>query len=160
MILQFRDDRFHDWRVLNDSVMGGVSRSTFCFTVGGTGVFEGTVSLENNGGFASVRLPVIPLDLSAHTGLCIRHRGDGHRYRLRLHDNPRTDSIAYQADFRSHADWRETHLLFETFRPTFRGRVPTPAPALDTGNIQQFGLMIADGQAGPFHLEVAHIHAY
>ena len=43
-----------DWRIINDSVMGGVSRSQF-------NIFEeyirfsGHVSLENNGGFASIR---------------------------------------------------------------------------------------------------------
>jgi len=160
MILNFRDDSLRDWRVVNDGVMGGMSRSRFHLSAAGTGVFEGEVSLENNGGFASVRLPVTTLDLSAYTGLVIRHRGDGQRYRLRLHDNPRMDSIAYQADFQTGPDWQETRLPFEAFRPTFRGRTPPDAPALDTTNIQQLGLMIADKQAGPFLLEVERVSAY
>ena len=48
------------WQVVNDDVMGGVSTSRFSVT-NGVAVFRGEVSLENNGGFASVRsLPVAP----------------------------------------------------------------------------------------------------
>jgi len=42
------------WQVVNDDVMGGVSASNFGVT-NGAAVFRGAVSLENNGGFASVR---------------------------------------------------------------------------------------------------------
>ena len=49
------------WMVVNDGVMGGVSRSTIRRGDDvGTAVFEGTLSLENNGGFASVRTPIEP----------------------------------------------------------------------------------------------------
>ena len=44
------------WFVVNDNVMGGVSNSSMIFTENETLVFKGRVSLDNNGGFASVRL--------------------------------------------------------------------------------------------------------
>src|SRR5512145_2802076 len=44
-----------DWSPVDDAVMGGVSRSRLRFDSGGHAVFEGAVSLANNGGFASVR---------------------------------------------------------------------------------------------------------
>lgn len=44
------------WYVVNDNVMGGVSNSSMVFTENETLVFKGRVSLDNNGGFASVRL--------------------------------------------------------------------------------------------------------
>lgn len=43
------------WQAINDGVMGGVSVSRLRFDSTGYAVFEGVVSLENNGGFASVR---------------------------------------------------------------------------------------------------------
>ena len=41
------------WRITNDGVMGGLSRSAV-HTADGTLVFDGELSRENNGGFASV----------------------------------------------------------------------------------------------------------
>ena len=44
-----------DWIIVNDVVMGGRSSSTFKLDEDGLGVFEGNISLENNGGFSSLR---------------------------------------------------------------------------------------------------------
>lgn len=43
------------WHAIDDRVMGGISRSTLRHHPAGHALFEGTVSLERNGGFASVR---------------------------------------------------------------------------------------------------------
>lgn len=143
------------WTAINDVVMGGVSSSAMETTEENTVLFAGQVSLENNGGFASVRAAIGPRDLSASEGLRIRARGDGRTYRLRLHNNAGMDGIAYQASFDTRSgEWQTVSLPFAAFQPTFRGRVPLNAPPLDTRQIEQVGLMIADGQAGPFTLEV------
>ena len=39
-----------EWIVVDDVVMGGKSRGNFMINPQGKGVFEGNVSLENNGG--------------------------------------------------------------------------------------------------------------
>jgi hypothetical protein len=44
------------WRAINDGVMGGVSLGEIVAIDNGLR-FQGTLSLENNGGFASVRRP-------------------------------------------------------------------------------------------------------
>ena len=45
----------NNWQVVDDVVMGGRSDGQFSLNEQGHGVFEGRVSLENNGGFSSVR---------------------------------------------------------------------------------------------------------
>ena len=56
LIYDFNDQSSsRDWRVVNDGVMGGLSASQFEINEVGNGFFHGHVSLENNGGFASVR---------------------------------------------------------------------------------------------------------
>ena len=77
------------FRAINDGVMGGVSTSRLRST-GGAMVFEGEVSLENNGGFASLRGPVRFSEESA--ALLLTVRGDGQRYKLtlKLDDNSGT----------------------------------------------------------------------
>lgn len=52
--ITFDDDELGYWRIVNDTVMGGRSQSRF-YQQDGVGVFEGFLSLENYGGFASVR---------------------------------------------------------------------------------------------------------
>jgi hypothetical protein len=58
-----------DWFVVSDGVMGGVFSSSMEVTSGGTGVFAGRLSLENNGGFASVRTAPASGDLSAFASI-------------------------------------------------------------------------------------------
>jgi NADH dehydrogenase [ubiquinone] 1 alpha subcomplex assembly factor 1 len=45
------------WRIVNDGVMGGLSSSK-AIVEDDKIIFSGNVSLENNGGFASLRSPV------------------------------------------------------------------------------------------------------
>ena len=52
------------WEVVNDDVMGGVSTSQFQLLTNGGAIFSGVVSLENNGGFASVRSSLVRDNLS------------------------------------------------------------------------------------------------
>jgi hypothetical protein len=147
-----------DWRSIDDVVMGGRSKSRLRSSAEGTGIFEGNVSLANNGGFASVRAVVGPHDLSGCPGLRIRACGDGRQYRLRLHTEAGLDTLAYQADFDTVAgSWTECFITFKAFQPSFRGRRPQEVPQLDTRCIRQVGIMIADRQVGSFRLEIAWI---
>ena len=46
------------WYTVNDDVMGGISKSNMELNDDGTATFLGQVSLENNGGFVQVALPL------------------------------------------------------------------------------------------------------
>ena len=50
-----QSSKINDWKVVNDDVMGGISRASFDLNTEGDAEFKGTVSTANNGGFASVR---------------------------------------------------------------------------------------------------------
>jgi hypothetical protein len=149
------------WSAVDDVVMGGVSASALRVTPQGTALFTGTVSLANNGGFASVRSRPAPADLSACDGLELRVRGDGKRYQLRLRLDPHFDGVDYRAHFDTEAgQWQRVRLPFAAFEPTFRGWRPPNAPPLDPGRIYTFGFMISSKQAGDFRLEIDWLRAY
>lgn len=149
------------WRVINDGVMGGISSSTWNMTDNGTALFSGTVSLENNGGFASARSPVGTYDLSSYTGISLRVKGDGKRYKLNLKTDAEFDSIVFQTEFITEKDnWQIIKAAFSRFVPTYHGVVLSNAPSLDTRVIKTFGVLIADKQKGPFRLEIDWIKAY
>ena len=160
LVVDFARTEPSSWRAVNDGVMGGLSQSRLSGTDAGTSVFTGVVSLENNGGFASVRTSLSEVDLSEYDGLAARVLGDGKRYRLRLRTDDRSDAIAYQATFDTTSDvWQVVEIPFTSFLPTYRGRTPSEAPPLDTSKIRQIGFMIADKQEGRFRLEIAWVRA-
>ena len=149
------------WAKVNDGVMGGLSQSEMSFTAEGTAVFRGTLSLENYGGFASVRARPQAYDLGGYEGLAVRVKGDGHRFKLRIRTDDRFDGPAYQADFDTEAGtWITVYAPFDAFVPTFRGRRLLDMPPLDGGRIRQIGFLVADKQEGPFRLEIDWIKAY
>jgi hypothetical protein len=149
-----------DWSVIGDSVMGGISRSCLRHDPAGFAVFEGLVSLENNGGFASVRSRVLDLGGPGVVDYVLEVRGDGKRYKLNLRTDDAFDGVNFQAAFEPLAsEWTSVRLPVSGFRPTFRGRVVPGAPPLDPARVRQMGLVIADRQAGPFALTVRSIRA-
>ena len=147
------------WRSVDDEVMGGVSQSTFSITEQNTGVFSGELSLENNGGFASVRRNVEAIDFETVEAIALRVKGDGRSYQLRL-QTATNDSISYRAAFETTADeWLEVRIPLLEMEPVFRGRVIADAPKLAPSEIKQLGFLLADKQPGTFRLEVDKIQA-
>jgi monofunctional biosynthetic peptidoglycan transglycosylase len=149
------------WQTINDVVMGGVSDSSFKSTTNNTVIFSGTVSLENNGGFASVRSPARPVDLQKFDGILLRVNGDGKNYKCSLRLDGSFDGINYQTSFSTTTNaWKEIRLPFSAFKPTYHGRTLNDRPALDPSKIQTVGFLISDKQEGPFTLEIEWIKAY
>ena len=146
------------WRPVDDVVMGGVSRSAFGLAVPGVARFSGNVSLENFGGFASVRTPPRDWDTAGAQAFVLRVRGDGHTYKFTIRTGDGFDGLQYQSRFTALADaWTEVRLPVSEFVATFRGRKVPFAAALDPAKVRALGLMISDQQAGPFELLVDRI---
>jgi monofunctional biosynthetic peptidoglycan transglycosylase len=149
-----------EWDPVNDTVMGGVSFGEAGLSPEGLLIFTGRVSLENNGGFASIRSRSGEYDLSAYSGLLIRFKGDGRRYSLNLRTSFRIPAGSYRMKLTTRQDsWQELYFPFADFRPVSFGREVSGVPAIDLGKIRSFGFMISDGQEGPFRLEVDWIRA-
>ena len=145
------------WQVVNDDVMGGVSTSRF-FLTNGVALFQGRVSLENNGGFASARSLPARHDLAGSDSFVVRVRGDGRRYKFTARIDPSFDSAIYQCVFTTKKDeWEEHRLPCKQFTATFRGRVLSSEPLLDAAKVTSVGFLISDKQEGSFQLEVAWI---
>lgn len=145
------------WEIVNDGVMGGLSRSRVAVQ-NGLGVFSGEVSLENFGGFASVRSRPATLPAEGALGFLIRVRGDGHRYKFTARQGREFDGVVYQQRFASRRGvWQENWLPFRDFVATCRGRTLNDAPPLAPERLSSVGLLLADQQEGPFRIEIAWI---
>ena len=148
------------WRSVDDSVMGGVSSSRMRLE-NGTAVFEGELSLENNGGFASVRSGILEIDLEGFEGVRLRVKGDGQKYQFRIRSNSDFDGPSHQMTFETkNGAWIEVDLAFSEFVAAYRGRQLPNHPPIDSGEVATMGFLIADNQAGNFRLEIDWIQAY
>jgi NADH dehydrogenase [ubiquinone] 1 alpha subcomplex assembly factor 1 len=143
------------WRTVNDGVMGGRSDGRFQIAEDGTMEFFGALSLENNGGFASVRSQATKLGLQGDDSLVARVRGDGRRYTLNLYvPNPRM-AFSYRTEFQTKKDeWIEVRVPLTKFVATSFGRILKNAGPVNSQRVNSIGFLLADKKAGPFRLEV------
>jgi NADH dehydrogenase [ubiquinone] 1 alpha subcomplex assembly factor 1 len=151
-------DAAAEWQAVNDGVMGGVSDGRFRMTERQTMEFYGTLSLENNGGFASVRSRPRTLGLQTGDTLVARVRGDGREYQLNLYASGRTRAFSYRAPVQTRSgEWIEVAVALDRFEATSFGRVLRGAGPVDPGSVTSIGFLLAEKTPGPFLLEVAWI---
>ena len=147
-----------NWYIVNDDVMGGISKSYLSINEEKNLIFNGYLSLENNGGFASSRLSFNKETLTGIKSFKMRIKGDGNIYKLRLRQNNRRAS--YSCDFKSLKDkWIEIDISLEDFKPSWRGYYYSDYPDLEIEEINSMGIQISDKQEGDFKLEIKYIKA-
>jgi monofunctional biosynthetic peptidoglycan transglycosylase len=74
----------------------------------GTMRFFGELSLENNGGFSTIRSGKVDLNLSNDLGLLLRVKGDGRTYEARLDSDARYRNmpVSFAGEFKTTAgEW-------------------------------------------------------
>lgn len=160
------------WGALDDVVMGGVSASSLQMQ-DSAALFTGNVSTENSGGFASVRTRNFdpPLNLTGHTGVELRLKGDGQRYKFLVRDEDSWDSLAYTYSFDTVPNqWIEVRIPFNLMTPVFRAKTVADAKALNTAHLRSLQLMLSkfeyngalnpNFQPGEFRLFVRAIAVY
>lgn len=163
VVYDFRQQEEVDrWYSVNDDVMGGVSQGNFVLLEPGEAAFQGSLSLENNGGFSTVRSRSRDWSaLEGSTGLNIRVKGDGRTYSFFVQTSSTADVLVYEVPFKTVAgQWMSLDFGYELFRVNYMGWNPSIFGALEPADIKKFGFMINDGKAGPFALEVDYIAWY
>ena len=147
-----------EWQPVNDGVMGGVSEGKFKITDTKTMEFFGTLSLENNGGFASVRTRAKKLGLEKGDTLIAKVKGDGREYSLNLYLNKPLIAFSYRATVQTKKDeWIEVKVPLDKFEATSFGRIVKDAGVVKPEEVNALGFMLSDKKAGPFKLEVESI---
>ena len=146
------------WATQNDTVMGGVSQSTSTWANGQL-VFQGTLSLENNGGFTSLVSPIdeqLGQRAVGASAIVIDALGDGKTYVLQLRG---ADQTRFIQRFATVAGTQQKYVLpidkFEAVT-SFLEPVANAAP-IELANIRQLALYLLDKQAGDFELAVTSI---
>jgi hypothetical protein len=133
------------WGAVDDVVMGGVSESGISLATG-YAVFSGNVSIDNSGGFASIRTRNFDpsLDLSNYQGIELRVKGDGQRYKFFIRTEAKWDGIGYAYSFDTNPDeWMTISIPFKDLVPIFRAKTVSDAPSIDPTQICSFQLMLS-----------------
>jgi len=146
------------WVSVNDNVMGGISDGKFKITQDKTLFFYGSLSLANNGGFASVRCLPTQLALKKNDSICFQAKGDGREYTINLYTNKRLTAFSYKQSFKTKKEeWINLTFPLDKFIATSFGRtIPNAAP-IDPNEINSIGFMIGDKNIEPFQLELKNI---
>lgn len=113
------------WRMFTDRVMGGLSSASSGFEViDGRRCLrlQGSVSLENNGGFVQVALPLERegrfFNAGDFKGIRLWVRGNGENYHVHLRTNKTRRPWQYfGAEFQTNGDWEEVEIPFQQFKP-------------------------------------------
>lgn len=143
------------WLVINDGVMGGMSRSKFTVDPKGFAVFEGCVSLENGGGFTMAKRTLDKLSTRGYSKIVLHVRGDGKRYQFRLKPD-RRQMHSYVCRFATSGEWEEISIAFQDLCPAFRGR-KLDMPCYSGDTLEEIGILIGNRSQEEFRLLLKEI---
>ncbi|MDY6804478.1 MAG: CIA30 family protein [Cyanobacteriota bacterium] len=175
MLFDFRqptEDLKETWGVLDDVVMGGVSESSIRL-VENTALFTGNVSTANSGGFASVRTRNFdpPKNLGGYSGIEMRVKGDGNRYKFIIRCQSKWDGVGYCYSFDTvYNIWTTVRIPFDDLIPVFRAKTLEDGKPFDRAKVYSVQLMLSKFEydralnpkfsPGFFQLQVEYIKAY
>ena len=144
-----------DWIVVDDVVMGGESASSFRLNSDGNGVFEGTISLDNNGGFSSVKYRFPKKQIKQFTKVVLRIQGDGKQYQFRIKSDS-GEYYSYISSFLTNGSWQEIEIPLKDFYPSFRGR-KLNQPNFSKDAIEEITFLIGNKKKEHFKLLIDQI---
>ena len=144
-----------NWYVINDTVMGGVSAGKMGIDAAGNGLFEGHVSLDNNGGFTSVRYDAGKIKLQGYSKFLIVLKGDGKAYQFKVKTNSK-DYYAYVYSFETTGNWQTIEIPFSNMVPSFRGQLLNMAN-FPGDYMEEIGILIGNKIAEDFKMAIDNI---
>ena len=156
VIIDFsKTSEISNWTIVNDGVMGGRSKGDFAYDESGYAVFTGTISLENNGGFSSVRYNFPEKSVDGYSMICLRVRGDKKKYQVRVRTH-KYDQHAYIAHFETDGNWQSIDIPMADMYPSFRGR-RLKMDQYPAEIMEEIALLFGNKKAETFRLEIDSI---
>jgi len=136
-------------------VMGGLSKGKLEVTTEGHGRFSGTVSLENYGGFTSIRCAVADIAVNEGSKIQLRIKGDGKDYQFRVKHKAR-DYQSYITTISTTGEWETIDIPVSDLYPSWRGQ-KLDMPDFDQSSINEFTFLIANKRNENFELLIDEI---
>lgn len=150
-----KNSNTQNWTIVDDVVMGGESSGRFSLSPEGYGLFEGDISLENNGGFSSVRYRFGKIKVDANSKIIIKLKGDGKDYQFRVKDDS-GNYYSYIMPFSTSGAWQEIEIPLKDMYPSFRGR-RLDLPNFSHDSIEEIVFLIGNKKPERFKLLIDEI---
>lgn len=144
------------WQIINDDVMGGRSSGNFMINKNGNGLFYGTISLKNNGGFSSIRYNLKELDITSFTKIVVLVKGDGKTYQFRIKDNL-NKYYSFVKQIKTTGKWEFIQIQLEDLYPVFRGN-RLNMENFSSNKLAQISFLFGNKRAESFQLEIDKIY--
>ena len=144
-----------NWKVVDDEVMGGRSSGNFSLNEEGQAIFEGEVSLANNGGFSSVDYNFEKKQTSVYFKAVLRRKEDGKKYHFRVNADA-NEYYSYAAEFNTSGNWEEIEISFEDMYPNYRGR-NLGKPNFDGKSMNQITFLTGNNKEQDFKILIDKI---
>lgn len=147
-----------DWTIINDGVMGGLSRGEGYFTDSSL-VFQGEVSLDNNGGFASLRSAYQDFDLSAFEKVVIRCKSKGVQFAFTMNIHRQFYLPSFKKRIHTPSDdWQTIELpLKEFYAYRLGNQLDYKLNNKDLKQIIRLGFITDEKQYAPFEFEIDYL---
>jgi len=152
-------EKNQEWLLLSDNIMGGVTKSKIEYTSNSV-LLSGDISLDNYGGFASMKTKYKSVDLSKYIGIKIKFKSTNQKFAFTLEDNQNWTQPNYKREFSSKKDdtWEEVTIYFKDFQEIVIGAPTGNMMKLKSlKNIVRMGIMTYEKKEGPFSLEVDYL---
>ncbi len=147
-----------DWQIINDGVMGGLSDGE-AFLSKEAIIFEGKISLENNGGFSSLKSAFDEYDLSNYNHIEICYKSNDYQIGLTFE----TSYYWFQPYYKfllkpTNGEWRTEKIKLSDFDQIRIGS-KTGRKLKDSvkDQIVRIGFITSEKRAGDFYLEVDYL---
>ena len=147
-----------NWRVVNDGVMGGLSEGDAVLTDNSI-LFKGKVSLDNNGGFSSLRSNFSRKALANYDQVKIRYRSDGITLAMTLSVSRRWYIPNYKTSLVSTGGAWETKVInLKDFRKHYIGKPMNEMMSDEALNqVIRLGFITDEKKYGDFEFEIDYI---
>lgn len=153
-------ESMQNWKSYNDGIMGGRSKGGMEHTGQQTILFTGDISLENGGGFSSIRSKPKPMNMEGASGVIVKARGDGQKYWVGLRTGGQFPEAAYRADLpTAKGEWTTTFIPISDFKQQVWGMLVKGGSPINSAGITSVAITLADKKAGAFEFELEYIKA-
>lgn len=149
------NSKMDKWIVVDDGVMGGLSKGIITLNNNGHAVYSGYVTTDNNGGFSSVRYNFETMDVSQFKYVVLKIKGDGRLYQFRLKQNL-YDRFSYIYYFETNGEWQEIKIPLNTFYPSYRG-YKLNQPNFKGESLEEIAFLIGNKKKESFQLIIDRI---
>lgn len=144
-----------NWQIVDDGVMGGRSEGNFAINEAGHGKFFGAISLDNYGGFSSLRYSFKSKSVSDHTFIKLVIKGDGNNFQFRVKES-RNQYFSYIYEFSTSGEWEEILIPLSDMFPSFRGR-KLDMPNFSSDSIEEVTFLRANKREEYFEILIDKI---